>query len=664
MRRIVFIAALAALTWPSAASAHARLQRSDPPDGAVVGKAPAVVRLFFDDTIEPIGGTRAIRNGGGSVLSGKPYRPRGKSRELVVPLRARLSTGDYTVLWKALSNDGHIVEGVIAFAVGAGRAPPTAALSAASPGPRAKDVTFRWLFLAGLLTAVGAAAFELFVLRHERQESTVPYALMAVGFALAAGGVAGLVPHHQATTRFGITYQIGGAIALAGALLGVLRLAEPRLRFLPSLAALALLPVPSIAGHAMDAGQPRVLSVAADILHIGAAAIWVGGLLCLALVGRLPGVARRFSAVALVTVAVLATTGVVRALVELTSVDQLWSSGYGRALLVKTGLLALVLAVAWRSRYRLLSRFDALRRNVAAELVLLAGIVIAVSFLTDLTPGRDLPAVAAKRPTAVQVEPPPPPSDALVLATEDDQLAVALAVRPRGEVEATVIGPNGYAASGLDLAFKLGRHTVAATSCGPGCYRATRGLRRPARTLIRVLVSGRGPAFTLPARWPAPTADAIVGRATRVFRRLRTLVIHERLASSPQNFLKTTYELVAPNRLAYQIAGGAQAIVIGDRRWDRDNARARWQRSSQTPLRQPTPFWTSWTRSHLLGTAQLGGRPVWLASFYDPASPAWFKVWIDKRSYRTLQLRMTAAAHFMHHVYGPFDAPIRIAPPK
>jgi hypothetical protein len=43
--------------------------------------------------------------------------------------------------------------------------------------------------------------------------------------------------------------------------------------------------------------------------------------------------------------------------------------------------------------------------------------------------------------------------------------------------------------------------------------------------------------------------------------------------------------------------------------------------------------------------------------------PAFFTVWIAKATGRTLELRMTAAAHFMHHRYGPFDAPEQIRAP-
>jgi len=36
-------------------------------------------------------------------------------------------------------------------------------------------------------------------------------------------------------------------------------------------------------------------------------------------------------------------------------------------------------------------------------------------------------------------------------------------------------------------------------------------------------------------------------------------------------------------------------------------------------------------------------------SFFAPAIPAWFTIDVDRRTWRTLQLEMIGAAHFMHH---------------
>ena len=177
--------------------------------------------------------------------------------------------------------------------------------------------------------------------------------------------------------------------------------------------------------------------------------------------------------------------------------------------------------------------------------------------------------------------PPPPPADALVLAGEDDDVAVGLAVSPRGRnvaARVTVLGPDGKGVDGLRV--RVGG--VDADPCPAGCYRATIPLRRT----IDVALEGKGvkPAtlrFELPARWPAPDATALLTKVDHTFRALRTVVIHEHLASSSRNALDTVYRLEAPNRMTYDIAGGPDAIVIGKTRWDRDSSTAPWQRSEQ-----------------------------------------------------------------------------------
>jgi hypothetical protein len=122
----------------------------------------------------------------------------------------------------------------------------------------------------------------------------------------------------------------------------------------------------------------------------------------------------------------------------------------------------------------------------------------------------------------------------------------------------------------------------------------------------------------------------------------------------------------APNEVEYAIRGGASAVVLGERRWDRDHPGAPWRRSQQLPaLTVPQPAWGSVaTNAYLLADGHVDGRPVWVVSFANPTTPAWFTAWIDRRSYRTLRLRMTAAAHFMFHRYLAFNGPVSIKPPR
>jgi hypothetical protein len=258
---------------------------------------------------------------------------------------------------------------------------------------------------------------------------------------------------------------------------------------------------------------------------------------------------------------------------------------------------------------------------------------------------------------AAPAPPHAPPRDAVVLAAEDDDVAIGLAASPRGRrigVQVTALGPEGKGVDGLDVQV-AGAGTE---PCGPGCYAATIALPAPPRR-VPVKVAGRTLVFTLPSRWPAPPAGALVRRVDRVFRALRSLVIHEHLASSSRNAITTTYRVQAPNRLSYRIVKGPEAVIIGRRRWDRLPG-GRWQRSEQDPIRQPEPFWGSDPMRNARLLAR--GRTL-LASFYDPKLPAWFELTIDPRSGRLLALKMTAMSHFMRHRYSGFNEPLEIVPP-
>jgi copper transport protein len=415
MRRTLAVAVLAALSWSGSARAHASFVRSEPPDGAVLSQAPRSVRVFFGDEIRPAEGTLVVRNDGGAVTTG---RATARGRELVIPLRRGLPRADYTARWRVVSADGHDLEGVLAFAVGAGRPPPRPTLPLLGTSPDAVDIVSRWLFLLGLLAAAGALSFTPLVWRPalraaslrraeeasaRRIEQGAATVIAMAGFLLVFLGL-GHAPGGAEATRFTRVSDVGAFAAVVGLAAAGLGHYHRRLRPLAAAAALVLAFVPTLRGHALDPGEPRLLNAAADLVHVVAVAVWVGGLFQLAVL--LPGLkraleepvrnrlsfalGRRFSAVALVAVLVIAATGVTRAFFELSAVEQLWTTGYGRAIVVKTSLLAALVALGWLNRYRLLPgrMLAPLRRSILAEAVLAACVIVVVAFLTDLRPGR------------------------------------------------------------------------------------------------------------------------------------------------------------------------------------------------------------------------------------------------------------------------------------
>ena len=350
---------------------------------------------------------------------------------------------------------------------------------------------------------------------------------------------------------------------------------------------------------------------------------------------------RRFSTTAFAAVCVLAAAGLARAVTELHSVSQVWTTSYGQVLIVKSVLLLPLLGLGWLNRTRLLGAFARLRRSATVEVLLLGCIVVAVAVLIELRPGT-AEARRAQPSVAPPASPTLPSRAAVVDARGIAGLAVGLARVP-GSATVTIIGPDGAAAAGESVAIN-GRPT---TSCGSGCYRAAAG---PGP--VRVRVRGREATFDIPAT--APDATAQLRAVTKRYRDSRTVVFDEALSATGRGGIHSHFITIAPNRLSYQIRGGPSAVVIGSRRWDRDAAGKPFVESSQTPLDVTQPTWTTYSNVHEVAPGVL--------TFLDRKLPAWFRVTLAGPLPRTVH--MTAAAHFMTESYVGFDVPATVSPPS
>ncbi|CAN5648235.1 CopD family protein [soil metagenome] len=158
----------------------------------------------------------------------------------------------------------------------------------------------------------------------------------------------------------------------------------------------AVLATLSLQSHA--AAEGGLLPLFSNWLHVVAGSVWMGGLLGfpLLLLGPLrepeagpraellSKVVRRFSRVATVAVVVILVTGVHAMLLNVPDAATLVSTAYGRALVMKLGLFALLLAAGG------INLIDCGKgpfgRMVGAELVLAFGIFLAAGFLTILPP--------------------------------------------------------------------------------------------------------------------------------------------------------------------------------------------------------------------------------------------------------------------------------------
>jgi len=652
LARVRLIAALAAvaaaLVLPGAAFGHATLLHTYPANGAVLANAPAAITVEFDDSVRVAGGNAVVDNETqSSVLAGKATA---RGRDLRIPLRP-LADGAYSVRWSIVSEDGHREEGVLAFAVGAGSASPHSVLGA-SVRLSWSDILLRSLYYLGVLAGGGFAVFALVERRVVGRELQRPLAqLVFFALLLAFLGGSGILQSAPPHTRFALVMKIALTVSLVGGAAAALAPTLPLLLPVAYAAALALLAAPTLSGHALDRDQPRVLAVITDLAHMTSAAIWFGGLI--AIVYAVPRATRddatrraavaRFSRVALASVIVLGASGIARAYTELSAVSQLWSTSYGRALLVKTAIFVPLLGLGWLNRAVLMRVFARVRRSARVEVLAIVGIVVAVAILTELAPGRKAARPPAAAPLAAALPPTLPPRDAVVDARELGSLAVAVAREPQ-RATVTIIGPD---ATGVDgRAVRV--NGSAATACGSGCYRAPSRAAGP----LRVSIGGRTLTFDLPAT--APDATAILRRITRAYRASRTIVFDETLASSRTNAQTTRFTVVAPHDLSYETRGGPGAIVVGTRRWDRSTSKAAWQPTSQTPIDVTATYWTRPTNVHLVGPSTI--------TFLDRGIPAVFR--LTFKGSRPTVSHMTAAAHFMTDRYVGFDVPAVVSPPS
>jgi methionine-rich copper-binding protein CopC len=101
----------------SAASAHATLVKSAPASRAVVGHPPGRVQLWFSERLEPAFSSVSVWDTAGHQVDNRDVLVGpDDTKRLAVTLKP-LAAGPYTVRFRVLSVDGHVVESSFSFTV-------------------------------------------------------------------------------------------------------------------------------------------------------------------------------------------------------------------------------------------------------------------------------------------------------------------------------------------------------------------------------------------------------------------------------------------------------------------------------------------------------------------------------------------------------------------
>lgn len=426
---LVFVGVL--LAMPTAA-AHATFVTSQPAQGARLAAAPSEVAVTLSQDVDAAGSAIRVLDANSGRVDDDDLRVEGGERPVLrVTLRPGVGEGAYRVEWKALSRvDHHTTQGSFGFAVG-NFTPPASTGDDGANSPSVPSILGRSLFFVGLFLAVASVVFGLWVSRGDRagwlsDVERFAWPLLVAGCAILLGDAAGRTELPLAEWAGSVVLQdllirLVAAIAVA---LGAY-LVRPASRARPAIlgaAAVVLAYLSARSGHASARG---ILPMVVDTVHLLATASWVGGLLLfgyLLLSSRgaarsvdLDAVGRRFSALALTSLIVMAISGVLLGVVILGWPDLrepfAWFRGtYGFALLGKIVLAVAMVVLAIVNRFVFLGRLvpkadfmPRVRRRFGRFVAGEAGIGVVVLLLAAVLTSSS-PPYAGPADTMVRVE--------------------------------------------------------------------------------------------------------------------------------------------------------------------------------------------------------------------------------------------------------------------
>lgn len=367
------------------AEAHAVLIAATPGPGTWSQDPPEKIELSFSEAVSlELGGVNLITATGKKIDLGDPVYSSG-DKILTYPA-PDIADGGFVISWRVISADGHPVSGAYSFAVGEGALIDPSGVSAFGASSRnwVSQIAYSasrfgsYLCMALLIGAM----FFLVVIEPKLFRAPVPRRLVAfsglglISFTIlelllrgpyqATRGLAAITDSQLIGNVFGSKAGIAliARIGLTVVAFALMSIVFSNHRPIPgwwkaSAAATALMIsfTPVLSGHAV-AGRLSGLAQVSDTLHVAAMSTWFGGVVMLALMAHLAksgataslAPAKKFSSVALICMSIIIATGIFQSVRLLEPIDILFSTAFGRTLILKLILLAGVLGFALISR--------------------------------------------------------------------------------------------------------------------------------------------------------------------------------------------------------------------------------------------------------------------------------------------------------------------------
>lgn len=384
------------------AAAHASIVSSSPADGAHFDKPPDRLIVDLSEPVTVVEDSAAVITPAGDRIRLSGVRLENGNRRLVMVPADRLADNAYLATVRTVSADTHVVSLSIRFTVGS-----VTDLSGVPAAPAAGRGYLRWgwfartavylgvILSAGLLLATRMVWPEVlsgnrFARTHQIGAGVLLLGLLGRFVLLCAARGGGIATIDSGTVGDVLATGAGWSTAVAvianlAVLLGITRLCGG-LWAAYAAAGTAWLAV-TLGGHGGSTTRWPVAFID-TLVHVYAVSVWFGGVAVLALVGPVRARIARWHRVAAGHVALVVTSGVILAVLQVAPVHALVTTTYGVLLLVKVAVVIAAVALGWVV-YRRYVRSDRRHGIIMGELVLAVVIASATAVLSSTTPARE-----------------------------------------------------------------------------------------------------------------------------------------------------------------------------------------------------------------------------------------------------------------------------------
>ncbi|QWG66705.1 copper resistance protein [Bacillus mycoides] len=418
----LLIACVLIILIPKSASAHAYVVKSNPTENETLKKAPSIVKIEFDEDIQVSSfNTLFVRDTSGKRVDLKDAHIDKKNKKILeAGLKENLKNGLYSIQWKAISADGHPIQGFIPFRIGLAEA-GTDDIKVEEMGyvPQIDMIMERGVLYTSFSLFLGVLFFNLIMYKgnatpvQSRSKRIIWIALFGIFISLLFNlplqakinaDVSWLEAFDpillKETLQLSVFRYVWITQMVLISMLMIVtyfavkseRLSSFKVWSIPIVLFIGLLVMKAFNSHAYGL-KFKEIAVVMDFLHLFAASLWIGGLSSIVLLLRKEDdkwtmywdAIKRFSPWATGTVIVILLTGLFNSTFFIPTIHSLFDTKYGLALLAKIllfvcmGILGIIHYV--KGRMRAQRRLGA---TVKVEFIIGIIVFVIVAFMTNV----------------------------------------------------------------------------------------------------------------------------------------------------------------------------------------------------------------------------------------------------------------------------------------